>query len=213
MRSHSRLIRLGLWMLPISGLAFTIGYLINGALPNPSAGAAFCMATYGTPRFAWGAYVNLGGMLLSTFGFFALFAHLTSRGPSRPALSGMISSVLGLELTLVGYGVIAFGLPLLGRLVLEAELPARQVFTVATNPLLLLVLLVASCFYFAGSVLFSVALWRNRLFPKAVALGMSLAAFFLAFNPLLPMPALWGGVLGALLLLASTGWIAWHAAA
>jgi hypothetical protein len=41
--------------------------------------------------------------------------------------------------------------------------------------------------------------------------GLHAFGFFLCFGPLLPVPALWAGILGAVWLVASGGWIAWRA--
>jgi hypothetical protein len=69
MQLNVSLTRWGLWTLPISGCMFIVGYVLNGALPNPTDGAVACMAAFGTPRFALGAFINLAGMLLNPFGF------------------------------------------------------------------------------------------------------------------------------------------------
>lgn len=210
MQPRSSLVRWGLWTLPVSGVAFIAGYLINGALPDPAAGAAACMTAFGAPAFAWGALVNLAGMLLNPFGFFALFADIGARAPSRAATGAMIASVLGVAMVLAGYGVIAFDLPLLGRLARQGLAPAELGLVVATSPLLVGFMLLAGLAYSLGSLLFAVALWRGRLSPGWVAVALTLSALLLCFGPPLPGPALWPGLLGAALLAVSGGWIARH---
>jgi hypothetical protein len=209
--SRPSLTRCGLWTLPISGVMFVAGYLLNGALPDPAAGAAACMTAFGAPTFAWGAFVNLAGMLLNPCGFGALFADLSAAGTSRTAAGGMILSVLGLEVVLAGYGVVVFDLPLLGRRYVQGRDPADLGFAVATDPVLIGVLILGGLLYLVGSLLFSVALWRRTALPKWVAIGFTLSAFFLCFGPLLPLPALTAGILGSALLTASGGWVALRA--
>jgi hypothetical protein len=210
MQLQSSLIRCGLWTLPISGAIFIIGYLINGALPNPEAGPVAYMTAFGAPKFFVGAFINLIGMLLNPFGFFALYIYLTTSSYSRTALSGMILNILGLEITLAGYGVILFDLPFLGQLVIQGKAPVQAGFAVATNPIFVGILVLAGFIYLLGSIFFSIAIWKSVKFPKWVAVGFTLSAFFLCFGPLLPVPALWAGLLGALLLTGTGGRIAWQ---
>jgi hypothetical protein len=210
MKSRTSLMRWGLWTLPVSGLMFITGYLINGALPNPETGAAACMSIYGASNFAVGAFINMAGMLLNPFGFFALYAFLTARGPSRAAAGGMILNVLGLAMTLVGYGIIVLDLPLLGRLYVQGKLSAEPGFAAATNPVFAGELVLSGLIYLVGSFLFSTAMWRDKALPKWVAVCFTLSALFLCFGPLLPVPALWAGLLGSVLLAVSGGGIVWR---
>jgi hypothetical protein len=107
--------------------------------------------------------------------------------------------------------VIVYDLPFLGHLYAQGASSAEQGFAVATNPVFVNALIFACLLFFIGSVLFGVALWRANQSPGWVAVGLTLSGFFLGFGPMLPMPALWGGTLGAFFLLASGAWIASHA--
>ncbi len=208
MPSSSSLVRWGLWTLPVSGVIYVAGYLVNRGLPNPAAGAVACMTAFGAPEFACGSLINLAGLLLNPFGFVALYAYLVGAGPSRAAVGGLILNVLGLAMSLVGYGVIVFDLTLLGQLYTQGKAPAVVGFAVATNPVFVGFMLLAGLVYVIGSLLFSVALWRGQASPKWVAVAFTLSAVFLCFGPFMPVPAPWADLLGAVLLVASGGWIA-----
>lgn len=208
MQSHISNLRWGLWTLPASGFIFIIGYLFNGAVPNAANGAAFCMTAFGSPNFLIGALVNLFGLLLNPFGFIALYLHLTKGSRNRAADNGIIFLIFSLGMILTGYGVIAFDLPKLGQLYLQGKTSAELGFSIYTNNIFLIVIIIGQLLYLIGSVFFSVVFWQSKNYPKWISISWVLSAFFLCFGPILPLPALWAGILGAILLLISGGWIA-----
>lgn len=109
---------------------------------------------------------------------------------------------------LTGYGVIAFDLPKLGQLYLQGKTSAELGFSIYTNNIFLIVIIIGQLLYLIGSVFFSVVFWQSKNYPKWISISWVLSAFFLCFGPILPLPALWAGILGAILLLISGGWIA-----
>jgi hypothetical protein len=87
------------------------------------------------------------------------------------------------------------------------------VFDVATvifaYPLFTAVLAVAGLLVTLGSILFSVAIWRQGRLPKVAGILFAIANLFLSFAPAIPVTALvWPiDLAGAVLLLISGAWI------
>ena len=204
-------IRSGLWVLPISGVIWIIGSPLRGDLPDPNVSAVSFMTAIAAPSFFWGVCINLGGLLLATFGFIALWAYLTESNSSRVALGGMLLTVLGQEMILSFYGIFLLVLPLLGRMYTQNGIGADVSVAVLTNPSFVVVYLLSGLAYVSGSLLLSVALWQGTSFPKWVAVCFSLSSVVLCAGPLLQVPVPLSNVLGSLLLIASGGWIAWRA--
>ena len=96
MQSHLPDMRWGLWTLPISGLLFISGLLLNGALPDAAKGAEFCLTAFGSPNFSIGALINLFGLLLNPFGFIALYLYLIRQGRNRTADIGIFLLIFSL---------------------------------------------------------------------------------------------------------------------
>jgi hypothetical protein len=208
MQSHLPNMRWGLWTLPVSGFIFTAGYLFNGAVPNAVNGAAVCMTAFGSPNFSLGALINLFGLLLNPFGFIALYLQLTQESRNRTADIGIILLIFSLGMTLTGYGVIAIDLPKLGQLYLQDKASAELGFSIYSNNIFLSIIIIGQLLYLIGSGFFSVVLWQSKNYSKLISISWVMSAFFLCFGPMLPLPALWAGILGAILLSISGGWIA-----
>ncbi len=208
MPPHLPNMRWGLWTLPASGFIFTIGYLFNGAVPNAAIGAAACMAAFGSPNFLIGALINLFGLLLNPFGFIALYLHLIKESRNRTADIGILLLLFSLGIILTGYGVIAIDLPKLGQFYLQGKISAELAFSIYTNNIFLSVIILGQLLYMIGSVFLGAVLWQSKNHPKWISISWVLSAFFLCIGPILPLPALWAGILGAILLLISGGWIA-----
>lgn len=166
MQSHISNLRRGLWTLPASGFIFIIGYLFNGAVPKAANGAAFCMTAFGSPNFLIGALVNLFGLLLNPFGFIALYLHLTKGSRNRAADNGIIFLIFSLGMILTGYGVIAFDLPKLGQLYLQGKTSAELGFSIYTNNIILIVIIIGQLLYIIGSVFFSAVFWQSKNYPN-----------------------------------------------
>jgi len=192
-------------------LLFIIGLLFNGALPDAAKGAAYCMTAFGSPDFSICALINLIGLLLNTFGFIELYSYLTRQDKDRIADIGIILLIFSLGMTLAGYVVIAFYLPKLGQLYLQGKASAELGFIIYTNNIFLNVIIPGQFLYLIGFVFLSVVLWRSKNYPKWIPFSLSFSALFLCFGPMLPVPALWAGILGAFLLFISGGWIAFYA--
>lgn len=207
MQSHLPNLYWGLWTLPASGFIFTIGYLFNGAVPDSTNGAEACMTAFGATNFLIGALINLFGLILNPFGFIALYLQLCKESRNRISDIGIILLIFSLGMILTGYSVIAIDLPKLGQLYLQGKTSAELGFSIYTNNVFLSIIIIGQLLYLLGSFFFSVVLWRSKNYPKLISVSWFLSAFFLCFGPVLPLPALWTGIFGAVLLFISGGWI------
>jgi hypothetical protein len=209
MHIQPSVIRAGLWILPVSGIIWIVGSPLRGDLPDPNSSAVAFAAAISAPSFLWGVCVNLVGLFLATFGFMALYAYLTESNPSKLALGGMVLTVLGQEMTLSFYGIFLLVLPRLGQIHALGSMQADVSVAVLTNPGFVALYIVSGLAYVAGSILFSVVMVRRASHPKWVAVCFSLSGFVLCAAPVFQVPVPISNVLGAVLLIASSGWIAW----
>ncbi len=210
MHFRPSVIHSGLWILPISGVIWIIGSPLRGDLPDPTVSAVAFTTAIAAPSFLWGVWTNLTGLFLATFGFIALAAYLTEDNPSRAALGGMLLTVLGQETMLSFYGIFVFVLPPIGQMSTLGTMQADVSIAVLTSPGLVTIYIVGGLGYVAGSILFSVAMWRRTSLPKWVPLCFSLSGSVLCAGPVVQAPVPVSNVLGSLLLIASSGWIASH---
>lgn len=210
MQTHiSNRVRFFLWALPLAGLLFIIGIILRGPSLDPSLDPdRFAQAAAAAPAAtAWLAIFI--GMVSELLGFWALYAYLTDDGMERPAFWGMIFSLIGVALILPLIGFMGLAAPVVGRLYLQGQPEAMGVaIAMAAAGPALVVAGVSGLTYTAGSILFGVALWRQGNVPKWLVIGYALQAPLLSFVALFSFTA---EVLGAVLLVASSGWIAWHA--
>lgn len=207
MRVHiSSRIRLFLWALPLAGLLFTIGIILRGPSLDPSLDPdRFAQAAVAAPAaMAW--LTIFIGMVLELLGLWALYAYLADDSTEKLAFWGMIFGLIGVALILPLIGFMGLAAPVAGRLFLQGQSDAISVAVAmaATGPALVVAGL-SSLTYIVGSILFAVALWRHGAIPKWVVIAYALQA------PLLSVVALFSfaaELLGAVLLVVSSGWIA-----
>jgi hypothetical protein len=211
MRLQLSVIRLGLWILPVCGVIWIIGSPLRGDLPDPTASADTFVSAIAAPSYIWGVCINLVGLFLATFGFIALYAHLTESNPSRAALGGMLLAVLGQEMILTFYGIFILVLPRLGQMQTLGSMQVDVSVALLTSPTFVTIYVVGGLAYIAGSILFTVDMLRRNSHPKWVAVCFSLSGFVLCVGPVLQVPVPTSNVLGSILLIASSGWIAWRA--
>ena len=157
------------------------------------------------------------GLVLAIFGTFALGAFLVGSRAGRLGLVAMVVTVLGTALFLPAMGVSAFATPTEGQAYLAGveglrELPASFADGVFGITSLLVVLLL-----FVGNVLLGVAVWRSGTLPR-LAGALWVGAAVLMYPLGIVYAATLGSqstprtvLVGAALLVAGGGWIAWKA--
>lgn len=210
MQAHiSNRVRLFLWALPLAGLLFTIGIILRGPSLDPSLEPdRFAQAAVAAgAATAW--LIIFIGMVLELLGFGALYTYLADDTSERPAFWGMIFSLIGVALILPLMGFMGLAAPVVGRLYLQGQPEVMSVAVVmAADGPALVVAGVSGLTYIAGSILFAVALWRQGNVPKWLIIAYALQAPLLSFAALFSFAA---ELLGAVLLVASSGWIVWRA--
>jgi hypothetical protein len=200
-----REVRSGLIALPLSGLLFALGILLRGSAGDLTDPVAYVLRAATSPYYVPGWTMILVGFVLQLYGAFGLYRYLTYQAENGIAFLAFVLRIVG----------IALGLPLVAFLAVDAPAIAdlaqqgiQEVIAVAeanfTSALGLALLGVASGGASIGLILFAIAIWRDGRLPKWTVVLLVLALPLLAFPVTLASE-----FLGALLLLISTGMIAW----
>jgi len=143
------------------------------------------------------------GFTLLTLGVFALTVYLSDIRGERWALGAMILSILGVGLLLSHYGLRAYAIPALGGAYLGGEQGAVEMANVIFGDPTRSVFYAAFLLYSAGFILFGFAVWGSETLPRWSGVLLAVHAPLLSA----PLPDLFS-ILGALLLLAGGGWVA-----
>jgi hypothetical protein len=110
----TKLIRIGILALPLSGLLAIVGLLGNENVPDPRVdprGAARVLSS--TDYFMTQFVGNVLGFTLLIFGVLALTVYLAHTSEKRLALGAMVLSIMGITLLLSVSGVAAYAFLLL----------------------------------------------------------------------------------------------------
>ena len=200
-------VRLGLLALPLGGLLILwatvasttfFDFSNNGVEPEEVA-QAYGSSGYFLSQFA--GYVL--GLTLLTLGVFALTVYLSDIRGERWTLGAMVLSILGIGLLLSIYGLRAYAVPALGGAYLSGEQGAVEMANVIFGDPTRSVFYAAFLVYSAGFIFFGFAVWGSGTLPQWAGVLLALHAPLLSA----PLPDLFS-VLGALLLLAGGGWVA-----
>jgi hypothetical protein len=199
--------RIGLWALPIYGLANLLGTL-SSQPDYHKAGLFPAYARYiHTPEFlASHLTASILGTGIGLLGFTALFVYLASRLRSSVPVAAFVTTVLGSVYMVALFGVAAFAQPAIGKAFLAGHHDAIALNASVYGTPLNLTGAVGTMLFFAGTVLFAIAIARSRSLPRNA--GIVLAASFpiFAIGSITGITAL--TALGALGQVASGIWIA-----
>ena len=209
----SRWIRAGLLGLPIYGL-LTFWTTLDPQ-PDPSRRYAAWAQYVTTDHYVLTHVVGSGlGTILGIFGVFALAVHMAPTRARNIGLLAMVITVFGQTFFLMVIGISAVAAPLEGqayRAGIEGlpDLPS----TTASAAQALIGLLVITL-SFLGNSLLGVAIWRSGTLPRWTAAVWAVAAVLMYPLGLVVAAAVTGStprtvLVGALLITASGGWIAW----
>lgn len=196
-------IRLGLIALALSGLLFALGIALRGPIDLADPGSFIRAAA--SPNYVPGWTIILVGAVLQLYGFFGLYRYLTYQAENLIAFLAFVLSIAGIALFLPLATFFAVSGPVIAELYQQGN---QEVIAVVeanfTSGLGLILLGVSSVAGIIGVILFAIAIWRHGRLPKwtgvVYALSFPLLAFPVTFTTEL---------LGAVLLLISTGVIAW----
>ena len=197
--------RFSLLMLPLAGLLAFFGLVLRGPLGNPSVNPSGFAQSTASANFGIGWIIILLGSVVRIYSFMVLFGLLGMTRAGRLAFWALVLSFVSEALFLSLTGILAFTAPVAGRLYLQGDPRMLNVLMAGffSGPALAL-LYPSGLIGTVGSVLFFMAIWRSNLPVWAgvwYALTTPLLAFAPAFSYVLEL-------LGGLLLLVSTTWLA-----
>jgi hypothetical protein len=202
-----RLARWGLWALPVWTVLLFLGTLSHQ--PDTRTDFAGFARYVTTTEFLISHIVaSIIGAAIGVLGLLALFTFLALRGPSRLAAVGLVFAVVGNVMITAIFGMAAFGQPAIGRLYLAGQ-TAEAVATyndmygapltaTATAGILLLVL---------GVIAMGIAVARSRVLPGWAGIGMAVGIVIFGVIGVILADIVQS--IGALLLVASTLWLAY----
>ena len=197
-----REIRSGLVALAVSGLFFTLGILLRGAvdLANP---ASFIRAA-ASPYYIPGWALILVGFVLQLYGSFGLYRYLTYQAESLIALLAFLFRIVGLALSLPLFTFLTIHVPVIATLYQQGNQEVLTVLEANFTGTGIALLGIGAMADLIGFILFAIAMWRDGRLPKWTVI------LFVLSLPLLAAPVTFmTELLGAVLLLISTATIAW----
>jgi hypothetical protein len=186
-----REIRFGLIALTLSALLFMLGAVLGGPFDLADPGS-FSIPAALSPNYSPGWTLGLIGVVLHLYGLFGLYRYLTYEAQSLIAFLAFVLNVAGLTLAIPFLGLLAAHGPVITELYQQGYQGVIAVLGVAVLARII------------GLPLLVIAIWKDGRLPKWTAivfpLGFLLAAAGATFTTEL---------LGAVLLLISTGMMAW----
>src|ERR671912_1829161 len=200
-------IRLGLLTLPLAGLLVTWATIATSAffdVPDAVVGPEEAARTYTSLGYFLSQFVGyVVGLTLLTVGVFALTVYLSEIRRERWTLVAMLLSILGIGLLLSHYGLSTYAVPVLGEAYLDGVQNAVVLANAILGELTQNVFYAAFLLYSAGFILFGFGVWGSGTLPRWSGVLLAVHAPLLSA----PLPDLFS-ILGALLLLAGGGWVA-----
>lgn len=197
--------RLSLAMLPLAGLLTVSGLIVRGPFGNPYVNPSEFAHSAASANFGAGWIIILLASVVRIYSFMVLFGLLGMTRAGRLAYWALVLSFISEALFLSLTGILAFTAPVAANLYLQGDTHMLNVLMTGffSGPALAL-LYPSGLIGTLGSVLFSLAIWRSIL-PMWAGVIYALTTPLLAFAP-----AFWYGfeLLGGLLLLVSTTWLA-----
>jgi hypothetical protein len=196
-------IRSGLIALAVSGLLFTLGIVLRGAvdLADPT---SFIQAA-ASPYYIPGWTMILIGGVLQLYGFFGLYRYLTYRAESLLALLAFLLRTVGLALGLPLFTFLIINVPVIAKLYQQGNQETLTVLAANFSGTGIVLLGIGGMAALIGFILFAIVMWRDERLPRWIVVLFALSL------PLLAAPVTFiTELLGAVLLLISTGTIAWR---
>ncbi|MBV9164728.1 MAG: hypothetical protein JO342_01080 [Solirubrobacterales bacterium] len=197
--------RVGLWALPIYGLANLVGTLSSQPDYHKAANfPAYARYIHAPSFLASHLGLSLLGTGIGLLGFTALFVYLAMLG-SGVSVAAFVSTIIGSVFMAAVFGVAAFAQPAIGKAFLAGHRDAIALNSSVCGTALNLTVAGSLLLYFAGALLFAIAISRSRSLPRNAGI------LFAAAIPLFAIGSITGTVLAsvdALLEIGSAIWIA-----
>ena len=203
-------IKAGLVALPLYGLilGFTTLKPQPDQVADPEGWARFVSSTsYLVEHIA----SSVVGPVLVIFGTLALGALLANSRAPRLAVWGTVLAVAGQILFMVPGTISTFATPAIGAGYLRGN---REVMALEFSPVLTLITGVALLLAVSGNTILGLATWRAGVLPKwAAVIWIAATVIFYVLGAFLGMATTGASLptqpVGALLMTASSAWIAW----
>jgi hypothetical protein len=198
------LIRIGIWALPVTGVLVLIAQLASLGNPDPSVDPKGAAQAASSAGYILSQFVgNVLGVTLAIFGIIALFGYLANVGWGRLASWAMILCILGFGILLSVFGIFTYLPPALSRAYLGGQHDAFKAFG-SIFGLIFPILTVGNLLIFLGFLVFSVAIWRSGVLPRAAGGLLVIAALLLGVPANVPILT----AVGTVVLIIAGGWIA-----
>jgi hypothetical protein len=204
-----RIARAGMWAL----LAWTVSLFLGTLTHQPNTRTDFAgFASYvTTTEFLFSHIVlSIVGAGIGALGLLALFTFLALRARSRLAAVGLAMTVIANVMMTAVFGMAAFAQPAIGRLYLAGntadavainnDMYGGPLMATAATGLVFLVI---------GMIALGIAITRSRVLPRWAGIGMAVG--IVVFAPIGFILADFVQSIGAVLLIASTLWLAYAA--
>jgi hypothetical protein len=199
----------GLWALPVYGLANLIGTLSSQPDYNKDfPGYARYIST--APFLASHLLASILGTGIGLLGFTALFVYLSRGERAGIALAGFVMTILGNVGILAVFGVAAFAQRAIGKSYLAGHHDMVGLNKMVYGTPLVVTSFIALGLFFAGVILFAVAISGSDSLPRRAGVLLAIGV------PVFSVGSLLGNFLapiGALLEMGSGIWIARSASA
>lgn len=172
--------RAGVAAFGLAGIAWFVGYFLAGPFMDAMENPADFGTVFAATGFQAGMLLNMTAMILSFFGFFALYGYLTSTGNRRTALAGLVLTVTGNGLLLVAMGFPVAVLPELGGMYAAGKTGVMDIaMNVFTSPVHMTIFMLTSVLITLGMLSFTVGLWRESSLPQVPVLFLFVGFLFL----------------------------------
>ena len=205
-QDSTTLVRIGILVLPLSGLLTLTGLL--GSYGEPEARVdvkAAAQAAASTGYFV-SQLTNIVSLIALIFGVMALAAYLAHTRARVVALVAMVSSIAGIGLMLPILGLRAYALPAVGLAYLDGQEDAVALVNIIfDSALATIVYILVVAIYSVGFLLFGVAIWRSGVLRRPPAIALALHAPLLS-SFIRPQTSL-ASIVGALLFILGSTFI------
>jgi hypothetical protein len=199
-----RFARVGVWLLPVYGLANLIGTL--SSQPDYKKDFPAYARYIRTDEFlASHLLASILGTGIGLLGFVALFVYLTRGRRPGVAASALVATVVGMVYMVAMFGVAAFAQRAIGKAYLAGHHDVVQLNSSVYGTAANVNAGVSIGLLFIGMILFAIAISATRSLPRAA--GVLLAVWF----PIFAIGSVTGDVLdkiGSIVLIAAGTWIA-----
>ena len=198
-----REIRFGLITLALSALLFTLGAALRGPFDIADPGSYIIRAAL-SPNYVPGWTLILIGAVLQLHGSLGLYRYLTYQAENLTAFLALVLRIVGIALAFPLFTFLAVNAPAIAQLYQQGNQDVLSVFEANFTGLGLALLGVGAVAAIIGVILFAIAIWRDGRLPKWTAVLFVLGVLLQPFAAIFTIE-----LLGLVLLLISTGMIAW----